>query len=601
MSSSDVAKRLAERAEEVCRYLLPNGKRRGAEWCCGSVEGEEGNSLKVSLRGENAGLWADFGNDQYRGDLLDLWAHTKGVTIGEAFKQARAYLGIPQPGFDGHRSKSYRRPEKPRVSKPRDVELDYLSGERKLSTETIAAFKIGAAEEEICFPYLRDGELIAAKYLRIQRQDGKKIMRMEKDCEPCLFGWQAIPDGAREVTICEGEIDAMSLWQMGKPALSVPNGATGHSWIEHEFDNLERFDTVYLCFDNDEPGSKGAREVADRLGLHRCRIVEIPKPWKDANDILRAGLNSLQIMAFFDKAKTIDPEELRGAASFVEDVIREFHYTEDAGYLPPWQKLHRKFRFRPGELTVLAGTRGHGKSEGVGNITLDVMKQGGKACVASMEFVPRKWIKRMTRQCAGVELPSEDYIRAIHRWYEDKLWAFVASGPTKASRILEIFNYARRRYACDFFVVDNLAKCGFGEDDYNEQKTFVDKLCDFARDNNVHVILVHHMRKGSYDEKPGDDMDVKGTGGITDMADNVVIWWRNKAKEDKRRDAEKVNLDFDEGSEIDAQFKCTKQRNGEHEPRAGLFFHQGSHQFVESPGQRPKIYVHWSGTQEVAA
>ena len=31
-------------------------------------------------------------------------------------------------------------------------------------------------------------------------------------------------------------------------------------------------------------------------------------------------------------------------------------------------------------------------------------------------------------------------------------------------------------------------------------------------------------------------MDVKGTGAITDMADNVLVCWRNKRKESKRND-----------------------------------------------------------------
>ncbi|QBI77608.1 putative replication helicase, partial [Pseudomonas phage vB_Pae_CF67a] len=64
----------------------------------------------------------------------------------------------------------------------------------------------------------------AADVARHLLPGGKKKITTSSDTEPCLFGWQAIPDGIREVTITEGEIDAMTAWQYGRPALSVPFG-----------------------------------------------------------------------------------------------------------------------------------------------------------------------------------------------------------------------------------------------------------------------------------------------------------------------------------------------------------------------------------------
>lgn len=47
---------------------------------------------------------------------------------------------------------------------------------------------------------------------------------------------------------------------------------------------------------------------------------------------------------------------------------------------------------------------------------------------------------------------------------------FDVTGTAKTRRILEVFAYAARRYGIRFFIIDNLAKCGLGEDDYNGQK-----------------------------------------------------------------------------------------------------------------------------------
>lgn len=76
-------------------------------------------------------------------------------------------------------------------------------------------------------PYKRDGELLQVKRISTERPDGKKVIMAEGDCEPCLFGWQALDAGVRAVVLCEGEIDCMSYAQYGISALtfsgSVPD------------------------------------------------------------------------------------------------------------------------------------------------------------------------------------------------------------------------------------------------------------------------------------------------------------------------------------------------------------------------------------------
>ena len=72
MNISELAAMLADQAESVCLKLLPGGKREGAEWCVGSVNGEPGKSLKVRLSGSKRGIWSDFATGE-SGDLVDLW------------------------------------------------------------------------------------------------------------------------------------------------------------------------------------------------------------------------------------------------------------------------------------------------------------------------------------------------------------------------------------------------------------------------------------------------------------------------------------------------------------------------------------------------
>src|SRR5579885_1726252 len=85
---------LGDRAEVLCRELLPAGTREGAEWRIGSVAGEAGRSMAVRLSGAKAGVWCDWAADQ-SGDALDLVAAVlfRGDKAS-AVKWARAWLGI---------------------------------------------------------------------------------------------------------------------------------------------------------------------------------------------------------------------------------------------------------------------------------------------------------------------------------------------------------------------------------------------------------------------------------------------------------------------------------------------------------------------------
>ncbi len=94
-AASELARRLADQAETVCRAYLPNGKRSGRYWICGDVTGGRGRSLYVKLSGDGAGRWTDAATVQH-GDLLDLIGLNKGCAgFRDTLEEARRFLGEP--------------------------------------------------------------------------------------------------------------------------------------------------------------------------------------------------------------------------------------------------------------------------------------------------------------------------------------------------------------------------------------------------------------------------------------------------------------------------------------------------------------------------
>lgn len=599
ISIAELSKSLSRNAEHVAMMLLPDGKRQGREWIVGGVGGERGKSMAVCIGGDKAGVWSDFATGA-SGDLLDLWRESKSITFKQAVAEVKEFLGVvdASPRFEAKRAKTYKKPPKPKCGTPKNAASEFLAS-RGFTAETIEAFKIGSDERNVYFPFMRDGELVMCKYRSITE---KKTAPTSAEQEPILFGWQAIGD-TRTITICEGEFDAMALHQMGRPALSVPfGGGTGakQQWIENEFDNLQHFETIYLCMDNDKPGREAAADIIGRLGRHRCKLVSLPA--KDANECLMQGVPVEHINECFKRAVSLDPEELKQASSFVDDVIAEF-YPEDMpdqpGFYGPWPKTHQQFKFAMSELSIFNGVNGHGKSQMVGHLMLEALRSGESVCIASMELKPSKLLKRLTAQAAGMKdgRPSREYIQAISDWFHDRLYVFNVVGTAKREKMLEVFAYARRRYGVRVFVVDSLLKCGIGEDDYTGQKLFVESLCDFKNEHDSHLMLVTHSRKSEDEMKPTGKMDVKGSGSITDLADMVFTTWRNKKKERdmERPDPETGEVDFEFFKPIpDVKLICDKNRNGDWEGTVPLWFNRNCYQYLSGPDQKPFQYVGYS-------
>ena len=99
--TSDLARRLAEQAETVCRHYLSNGRRVGRYWIIGDVRNTPGRSMFVRLKGPAsgkgaAGKWTDAATGEH-GDLLDIIRESCGlVDFHDVVDEARRFLSLPR-------------------------------------------------------------------------------------------------------------------------------------------------------------------------------------------------------------------------------------------------------------------------------------------------------------------------------------------------------------------------------------------------------------------------------------------------------------------------------------------------------------------------
>jgi twinkle protein len=264
----------------------------------------------------------------------------------------------------------------------------------------------------------------------------------------------------------------------------------------------------------------------------------------------------------------------------------------------PWDKTNDAFQFRNGEVTLWAGQNGHGKSLITSQVALSLMGQGERVCIASFEMKPQTTIQRMARMYTGTnpfspEYQGDDGINALEslydefgQWTDTRLWLYDQMGTTSAETVIGMARYCAKELKINQIFIDSLMKCVHGEDDFNGQKAFVDECTAIAKDYQCHVHIIHHLRKPKDEMAKPDKHDIKGSGAITDLTDNIMLVWRNKAKEEMQKMGKPCQQD-----DPDEMVYCRKQRNGEDEPSIKLWFNKDAMQFMGNYGDQPMAFA----------
>jgi twinkle protein len=583
---TDLKLDLIARVRQVAEHLLPRGMKSGNEWRVGSLAGEKGQSLGVHLQGDKAGVWSDFSTGD-GGDLIDLWSGVRRISLSEALVEIRDYLGKARPAPHSSPKKAYARPPKPKCAAPQGAVRDYLCEVRNIPGHILDLYKVGEQGDMIVFPFLLPGGELALAKVR-KAEDGAKPKPTAANCEPVLFGWQAIPEDAREVVLSEGEIDALSLAAYGFKAVSIPfGGGAGakQQWIENEFERMERFEKIFIATDMDKHGDEAATEIASRLGRHRCYRVSLPR--KDANACLMDGVPRAEIEEAIAKAVSLDPDGLRRADFFTDAVIQLFWPDGGTppGYRAPYGTLKDRLLFRPGEMTLWTGASGSGKSQILSDCAVDWVRQGARVCISSLEMKGPAMLYRMSRQTTGVKLPTKAAIRQAMDWISPGLLLYDFIGKASVTNLVEVFDYARAKHGCDVFILDSLMRLGIASDDYVKQESAVFQMVEWATSTAVHLHVVAHARKGGSQSGAPETEDIKGASEIGSNAFNILSVWRDREHEEAIRAAE---IERNEAKLLDlleqpgVTLNVAKQRSGDFEGKVGLWFDLNSYRYHSS-------------------
>jgi 5S rRNA maturation endonuclease (ribonuclease M5) len=150
--------------------------------------------------------------------------------------------------------------------------MDYLREKRGFTEETIRKYYLGTdGSGGIVYPIIINGDLLDK---RTYDRSKTPKMRSEKSKTPLLYPFDVWKEDEHPTILVEGENDALLARQYGFNALTVTGGAGSFNKM---FLPYFKDKAVYICYDCDDAGRKGALSVALLLSkvTNKIRIVDL--------------------------------------------------------------------------------------------------------------------------------------------------------------------------------------------------------------------------------------------------------------------------------------------------------------------------------------
>ena len=378
---------------------------------------------------------------------------------------------------------------------------------RGISASTMEFFKVKTNDHKQVYPYPN-----GTNKVRVLPKDFSKNSGFKADS---LFGSNLFPvNSSKMITICEGELDAMSAHQMlsgggyTNPVVSLPSASPNGNLWEKVSTYLDSYDKIILSVDNDKSG----REVAEVLfDLFPSKVYIMDHGvHKDANDFLMANAGRAYKSAWWG-AKKYSPA---GFTAGVEGWLKVVHEETPYEYTPTFSEaLNDTIRgWVKGGITVVKAPPGTGKTSVFRAAQHDlVVNKGMRVGVLHMEEMGSTTARGMATYHLGKNVnttedqefygvTNEQLDIAISEVVEDNRFvAFEVNPQDPIEDTLKQAKYAVTVYGCDYLFVDHLQRLAYlsGVDGATAALTELGvRLVEFSKRRNVGIICISHVNEG---------------------------------------------------------------------------------------------------------
>ena len=354
-----------------------------------------------------------------------------------------------------------------------------------------------------------------------------------------LFGMNLFTAGcSKAVTITEGELDAMSVYQMvqskfSQPVVSLPSATPSKKLWENCAEWLNSFDKIILSVDNDEAGNTLADNISKLFPNKVYRVDH--RPFKDANEFLQAG-KALEFKNAWWNAPKYTPENVLNST---QDFLSLYQDTPEHQYVKTGiEALDDKILgLMQGHFTVIKAPTGIGKTEIMRYLEYNMIKKGIPIASWHLEetklrsllgLVSYECTDNLTRRdlidLKGANDQVEEAIRTLT--VDENFYQFYLSDGQDADDLIDQIRYFAVACGVKFVFFEPIQDVLVGSSEEGKEQMLADlsvRLSKVSAELNVGIVSIAHTN---------DDGQMKYCRMIGQRASVIINLSREKESDD---------------------------------------------------------------------
>ena len=244
----------------------------------------------------------------------------------------------------------------------------------------------------------------------------------------------------------------------------------------------------------------------------------------------------------------------------------------DDGIPAPISKLHGLFSLPLRAVSILGAYSGTGKSTFACQWALSAAASGRNVAIMSLEMPADFTLELLSEQSACIASPHLEYVQSFSHWANGKIFLHNSTSVISPEAVLNFVRVAKTMLGCDMIVIDPLMMTGMANE-VEAERDFITRLSSMARDYEVAVLLVHHLRKppsGGLGEKTRPDKSsFLGSTHLTGAAGAVITLYACPDKREARSNGDPP----DDDSGADYYVSILKSRFSAWHGSVGLYQH----------------------------
>jgi twinkle protein len=339
---------------------------------------------------------------------------------------------------------------------------------------------------------------------KVRSLEGKHFHSVGDIGKAGLYGQDRFAAGSHKyVTITEGELDAISLWQVLRtPVVSVRSSVSAVADVAAARSWLSSFERVYLCFDADTPGREATASVAKLFDFNRVWDVKFSNR-KDANEYLQHG-EAEELLNIWKNSKKFIPSTV---VTSLDDFAKILKGGPIRGVSYPWTTLDSMtFGIRTGETVLITAQEGIGKTEIMHALEYQLLKDTSYGVGAFFLEEPKK---RHLQAIAGIQLRkpvhlpsvscSEDEVfRALKEVVatDERLYLYSHFGSDDPEVLLDTIRYLVCACGVRYVLIDHVSMVPSGSASEDERRTLdylTTRLEMMVKELDFGLIIVSHV------------------------------------------------------------------------------------------------------------